>query len=439
MEGFRVTGGEKIQGQARLQGAKNAVLPILAAALLPEGETVIRDCPDIRDAQAMAGILNTLGCACRLENGQARVDSGRLCRWEMPEELSKQIRSSIFLLGPILGKLRRATVTFPGGCDIGLRPIDLHLKGLRALGVRIREDGGVIHCDGGSMRAGNVYFDYPSVGATENVMMAAVLLPGITTIHNAAREPEIEDLQNFLNVLGGRIRGAGTKVIRVEGVQSLRGAVYTPIPDRIVGGTLLCAAAATGGEIELLNARPRDLKPVTEKMKEMGCGVWEMEDGLALKAPEKLRAFSPLHTRPHPGFPTDMQAQMLALSCTAEGESVIVENVFENRLSHVEDLRRMGADIQVCGRRALVRGVAALHGARLRARDLRGGAALVVAALGARGESTVERADLIDRGYDHLETVLSGLGARVERLTGGEDERKNESGIAAPFSARSAG
>ena len=415
MEGFRVTGGEKLQGQVRLDGAKNAVLPIMAAALLPEGDTVLRDVPDIRDVEAMGSLLQTLGCRCEMSNGEMRIGSGDLNRFEMPEALSKQIRSSIFLLGPILGRLRRATVTYPGGCEIGLRPIDLHLKGLRALGVRIAEDGGVIHCDGSNMHAGDVYFDYPSVGATENVMMAAVLLPGRTTVHNAAREPEIEDLQNFLNAMGGKVRGAGTQVIEVEGAQSLRGASYTPIPDRIVGGTLLCAGAVTGGEVALQNARPRDLIPITDKLKEMGCRVWEEPDRVILAGPRRLRAFSQLQTLPHPGFPTDMQAQMLAISCVAEGTGVIVENVFENRLSHVADLCRMGADIRVSGQTAVVRGVEALRGARMSARDLRGGAALVLAALCAQGESTVERAEVIDRGYAHLETVLSGLGAKIQR------------------------
>ncbi len=416
MEGFRVQGGEKIEGQVRLQGAKNAVLPILAAALLPEGETVIRDCPDIRDVHAMADILKLLGCRCDMRRNEARIDSAGLSRWEMPEGLSKQIRSSIFLLGPILGKLRRAAVTYPGGCEIGLRPIDLHLKGLRALGVKVQEDGGVIRCDGGNMRAGDVYFDYPSVGATENVMMAAALLPGVTTVHNAAREPEIEDLQGFLNAMGGRVSGAGTQVIRIEGVEKLRGVSYTPIPDRIVGGTLLCAAAVTGGEILLRNIRPADLMPVGDKLTEMGCRIAREEAGLRLCAPKRLKAFSCLQTQPHPGFPTDMQAQMLAAACTAEGTSVIVENVFENRLSHVADLCRMGADIRVSGRTAVVSGVEKLHGAHVTARDLRGGAALVIAALCAGGESVVENVSLIDRGYAKLEDTLSGLGAKIERI-----------------------
>ena len=416
VEGFRVLGGEKIEGQVRLQGAKNAVLPILAAALLPEGETVIRDCPDIRDVHAMAGILNQLGCRCDMEGDEVRIDSADLNRWEMPEGLSKQIRSSIFLLGPILGKLRRAAVTYPGGCEIGLRPIDLHLKGLRALGVKVQEDGGVIRCDGGEMHAGDVYFDYPSVGATENVMMAAALLPGVTTVHNAAREPEVEDLQGFLNAMGGNVRGAGTQVIQIEGVKKLRGVSYTPIPDRIVGGTLLCAAAVTGGEILLSNIRPADLMPVGDKLTEMGCRISREEEGLRLRAPRRLKAFSCLQTQPHPGFPTDMQAQMLAAACTAEGTSVIVENVFENRLSHVADLCRLGADIRVSSRTAVVSGVDKLHGAAVTARDLRGGAALVIAALCAQGETVVENVSLIDRGYAKLENTLAGLGAKIERI-----------------------
>ena len=416
MEGFKVLGGEKIQGQVRLDGAKNAVLPIMAAALLPEGDTELLDCPDIRDVHAMAGILGKLGCRCRWERGRMRIENAGLHQWEMPDELSRQIRSSIFLLGPILGRLRRAAVAYPGGCEIGLRPIDLHLKGLKALGVKIAEEGGVIYCDGREMHAGDVYFDYPSVGATENVMMAAALLPGITTIHHAAREPEIEDLQAFLNAMGGKVRGAGTRVIEVEGVEKLRGITYAPIPDRIVAGTLLCAAAVTGGEILLTNAHPWDLIPVNDKLREMGCRIREGKDSLFLAAPERLKAFSQLQTRPHPGFPTDMQAQMLAASCVAEGTSVVVENVFENRLAHVADLCRMGADIRVSGRTAVVQGVESLQGLSVTARDLRGGAALVLAALAAQGETVVANAELVDRGYARLEDTLSGLGASVKRI-----------------------
>ena len=416
MEGFRVVGGEIIKGQVWLDGAKNAVLPILAAALLADDDTVIRSCPDIRDVHAMAGILAKLGRACEWRAGEMRIRSGDIRQWEMPDALSKQIRSSIFLLGPILGRMRRATVTYPGGCEIGLRPIDLHLKGLRALGVKIVDEGGMIYCDGREMHSGDVYFDYPSVGATENVMMAAALLPGVTYVHNAAREPEIEDLQEFINAMGGRVRGAGTQLIEVEGVKKLHGVIYTPIPDRIAAGTLLCAAAITGGAVRLSNVRPWDVIPVSDKLREMGCRVEETADTVTLEAPERLRAFSRLQTQPHPGFPTDMQAQMLAVSCLAEGTSVIVENVFENRFGHVADLRRMGARIQVNDRTAVVRGVPALRGMRMTARDLRGGAALVLAGLAAQGETIVENAGLIDRGYAHFEDTLSQLGARVERI-----------------------
>ena len=419
MEGFRVMGGEKIQGEARVQAAKNAVLPILAASILPEGETVIRRCPDIRDAHAMAGILSKLGCACAWSAGEMRIDASGLHHWEMPDDLSKQIRSSIFLLGPILGKLRRATVTYPGGCEIGIRPIDLHLKGLRSLGVSIAEEGGMIFCDGGNMRAGDVYFDYPSVGATENVMMAAAMLPGVTTVHNAAREPEIADLQDFINAMGGKIRGAGTQLIEIEGVRALRGVSYAPIPDRIAAGTLLCAGAMTGGEIRLKNVCPWDIIPICDKLREMGCRITEGRDAVFLSAPKRLKAFSQLQTNPHPGFPTDMQAQMLAAACVAEGTSVIVENVFENRLSHVADLCRMGADIRVNGRTAVVTGVEKLSGMAVSARDLRGGAALVLSALAAKGESVVEHAEIIDRGYERLEDTLTALGAKMERVSVG--------------------
>ena len=416
MEGFRITGGEKLRGCVRVDSAKNAVLPILAAALLPEGDTVIKDCPDILDVRAMAGILGKLGCVCEMENGVMRIQNSGLTHWEMPDALSKQIRSSIFLLGPILGRLRRATVAYPGGCEIGLRPIDLHLKGLRSLGVQISEEGGVIQCDGRNMRSGAVYFDYPSVGATENVMMAAALLPGVTTIHHAAREPEIEDLQGFINAMGGKVCGAGTPVVTIEGVEKLRGTVYTPIPDRIAAGTLLCAGAITGGEVELTNVRPGDMIPVMDKLREMGCRVREDENRLTLWAPSRLKAFSQLQTQPHPGFPTDMQSQMMALCCVAEGSSVIVENVFENRLNQVADFCRMGADIRVNGRTVVVKGVEKLRGLEVTARDLRGGAALVLAGLAAQGETFVDHIALVDRGYARLEHTLSALGAHIERI-----------------------
>lgn len=417
MEAFVVEGGVALRGEARVDSAKNAVLPILAAAVLTPEEIVLHNVPDITDVGHMAAILTMLGCRVERSGRDMTVDCGGIHSWEMPDQLSKQIRSSIFLLGPILARFRKATVTFPGGCEIGLRPIDLHLSGLRQLGVEISEEGGLIHCDGRNMHAGEVHFDYPSVGATENVMMAAVLLPGITVIHNQAREPEIADLQAFINAMGGKIRGAGTHYIAVEGVERLHGTAWTPMADRIVAGTLLAAAAITGGEITLTNAPESDMVAVTAKLREMGCRLEERPGWIHLRAPKRLTAFAQLQTQPHPGFPTDMQVQMLALLSTAEGMGVITENVFENRFTHAGDLNRMGAHILCTGRTAVVRGVPELYGARVTARDLRGGAALVLAGLRARGETLVDHAELIDRGYDHLERQLSRLGGKVRRVS----------------------
>lgn len=416
MEAFLVEGGTRLEGTLRVDSAKNAVLPILAAAILTDEDVTLEDVPQITDAQRMAEILTILGCQVERSGRRMTVRSGGLNNWEMPDSLSKQIRSSIFLLGPILSRFGKATVTYPGGCEIGLRPIDLHLRGLRSLGVKVSESGGMIHCDGAGMHAGDVYFDYPSVGATENVMMAAVLLPGETTIHNAAREPEIVDLQNMMNAMGAQVRGAGSQRIQVMGVKRLRGVTWTPMPDRIVAGTLLAAAAITGGEVELTNAPAADMMAVLSKLREMGCTIHETANTLHLQAPPRLTAFAQLQTQPHPGFPTDMQVQMLALLSVAQGTGVIMENVFENRFTHAGDLNRMGARILCSGRTAVVQGVEQLYGARVTARDLRGGAALVLAALKANGLTQVDQASLVDRGYDHLENQLSALGARIRRM-----------------------
>ena len=416
MDSFLVEGGRRLEGSIRVDSAKNAVLPLMAASVLTHDRVTLTETPDIADVSSMADILTVLGAnVTRAESGMT-IDSQGLHSWEMPDRLSKKIRSSIFLLGPILSRFRRATVTFPGGCEIGLRPIDLHLAGLKSLGVKIREEGGLIHCDGTHMRAGEVHFDYPSVGATENVMMASVLLEGETVIHNAAREPEIVDLQEMINHMGGNIRGAGGQTIRITGVKRLHGVTWQPMADRIVAGTLLAAAAITGGEIELTNAPVADMMAINVKLREMGCDLREEQRRIRLKAPARLCAFAQLQTQPHPGFPTDMQVQMLALLSTAEGTGVIVENVFENRFTHAGDLNRMGAHILCSGRTAVVRGVERLYGARVTARDLRGGAALVLAGLRAQGVTQVDQAGLIDRGYDHLERQLCALGGSVRRI-----------------------
>lgn len=415
MDVLHIRGGRRLTGEWTVHTAKNAALPIMAAAVLTSDRTVLEDCPLLSDVSHMGEILTHLGCRVTRNGRSLEIDPQGMNNHEMPDALAKKIRSSIFLLGPILTRFHKATVTFPGGCEIGLRPIDLHLSGLRQLGVEIHEEGGVIHCDGRHMQAGCVHFDYPSVGATENVMMAAVLLRGRTVISNVAREPEIVDLQHFLNRMGARVSGAGSHTIVVEGVRRLHGISYTPMPDRIVAGTLLAAAAITGGKIHLKNVPANDMYAVFSKLREMDCVLTQHEDGVTLHAPERLRPFERLQTQPHPGFPTDMQAQLLALATVASGTSILVENVFENRYGHVGDLNRMGADVLINDRTAVVKGVGELYGARVTARDLRGGAALALAGLRAVGETIVEQAHLIDRGYEHLEEALASLGAEIQR------------------------
>ena len=415
MNALRIHGGRRLTGEWRVHSAKNAVLPIMAASILTGEETRLEECPELVDVAYMADILRTLGCRIHSGDGALTIDPQNLNRHEMPDALAKKIRSSIFLLGSILARFRRATVTFPGGCEIGLRPIDLHLSGLRQLGVDVREEGGLIRCDGRHMRAGTVHFDYPSVGATENVMMAAALLKGRTVLSNVAREPEITDLQNFLNAMGARISGAGTHTVTVEGVDRLRGVSYCPMPDRIVAGTLLAAAAATGGDIRLTNVPCRDLYAVFTKMREMGCEIDEEESAVRLRAPQRLTAFQQLQTQPHPGFPTDMQAQFFALATVAQGACMIVENVFENRFKHGPELMRMGAVYTQKDRTAVIRGVEGLTGAQVTARDLRGGAALTLAGLKARGITTIYGVELIDRGYEALDGQLRALGAHITR------------------------
>lgn len=421
MESFVVRGGKRLAGSLRVDGAKNAALPILAACVLTEDDVLLRQMPDITDVRRMVDILEMLGCRVTRDGHDMTISGRGMRSHEMPDQLSKQIRSSIFMLGPILSRFRQATVTYPGGCEIGLRPIDLHLTGLRALGVVVSEEGGVIRCDGRAMHAGDVHFDYPSVGATENVMMASACLPGTTTIHNAAREPEIVDLQDFLNAMGACVHGAGSATIVVEGVERLHGAVHTPMPDRIVAGTLLAAAAITGGQVELTNAPVGDMHAINAKLREMGCAIREEPGRICLTAPERLTAFPLLQTQPHPGFPTDMQVQMLALLAVSEGTGVIVENVFENRFTHAGDLNRMGARILCTGRSAVVRGVESITGAQVTARDLRGGAALVLAGLRAQGETCVENAALVDRGYERFERQLQKLGADIRRIQHAKD------------------
>lgn len=414
MDLIRLSGGRKLSGVADAGCAKNAVLPILAACLLSGAPVTLTGFPMLTDTRNMLRILETLGCRCALDGREAVIDASKADRYEMPEALSKLLRSSIFMMGPMLGRFRRATVTYPGGCEIGLRPIELHLRGLAALGVVIREAHGMIYLDGENLRGGEVQLDFPSVGATENVMMAGVLARGTTRIHNAAREPEIQDLERFINALGGKVSGAGSDTITVEGVEALGGATYRPITDRIVAGTILAAAAITGGSARVPDAVPGDMGAVLGKLRQAGCRIDTDGPGVYLEAPERLKPVD-ISTQPFPGFPTDMQAQLMALAAVADGASVIVENVFENRFTHAPELRRMGAEILVVNRTAVVRG-GRLTGARVAAKDLRGGAALVLAGLAAEGVTEIEHVELIDRGYESIERTMSLLGADIRRI-----------------------
>lgn len=410
-----VTGGTRLSGTAKIPGAKNAVLPILAASLLTEEPVLLRNCPHLLDVEHMLSILRTLGVRTAWEGNTIRLEPADAAGFEMPAHLSKEIRSSIFMLGPLLARFGRAHCTFPGGCDIGNRPIDLHLAGLAALNVKIDEECGNILCDGRDMKAADIHLDYPSVGATENLMMAAVAAPGRSVVSNAAREPEILDLQLFLNTLGYRVSGAGTSTIVIEGGGRGNAAEYTVMPDRIVAGTLMCAAAITAGEIKLTDVCPQDMGPVIAKLREAGCRIETGADTVALTGPERPGELKLVETFPHPGFPTDMQAQIFALCSVADGASIIVENVFENRFKHAAELARMGACSTVKDRTAIVRGVRELTGTEVYARDLRGGAALCLAALRARGETAIRRAEVIDRGYERIEETLNQLGAKIRR------------------------
>lgn len=418
MASIVVSGGRPLGGSIRVSGAKNAALPILAGSLLTKAPVKLENCPRLRDVDNMLAILTELGVEAVWKDGALELDSSRAHSYVMPQGPSKELRSSIFMLGSLLGRFGHAVCTHPGGCEIGHRPIDLHIKGLTMLGADVREVHGLIVCDGEHLTAADIHLDYPSVGATENIIMAAVGAEGETLIHNAAREPEIEDLQEFLNAQGHEISGAGSSTVCILGKRSGRNDAaveHRIMPDRIVAGTLLCAAAITGGEVTLTGAAPAHLGSVIAKLREAGCQIGVRGQSIRLVAPERPGEIKLIETLPYPGFPTDMQAQFFALCCVAGGTSVIVENVFENRFKHGAELQRMGAIFTQKDRTIIIRGVEKLTGARVTARDLRGGAALAIAGLAAEGETVVENAEFIDRGYERLEEMFRALGADIRR------------------------
>ncbi len=410
-----INGGARLEGELSIQGAKNAALPVFAAALLTEEPVTIYNWPAISDVYHMLSILEHIGAYVEYEKDRLIIDTQRALRWEMPDRLAKEIRSSIFMMGPILARFKMARFTYPGGCEIGTRPIDLHLRGLKNLGVNVTEAGGHIMCEGKKLHGGDVHLDYPSVGATENLMMAAALAPGNTVIRNAAREPEIVELQNVLNLMGSNVKGAGTSNIYIEGKSRLGGFTYTCIPDRIVAGTFMVAAVVTEGKITLKNIIPEHLFALTAKLKEAGAKIKVYEDAITVEGEGRPREMHLIETGPYPGFPTDMQAQMCTAASIAKGTSIIVESVFDNRLKHVSELLRMGANIVTKSNVAIIKGVEYLHGAEVTAMDLRGGAALVLAGLCAQGRTVVDQAKLIDRGYETFESELKSLGADIRR------------------------
>lgn len=410
-----IDGGNRIGGEIRVGGAKNSVLPILAATVLNGGVNVVHDIPKLLDVDIMEKILISLGCLVKRENGTIIVDSKNITEYEIPEELVRQMRSSIIFLGAMLSRFGKVKVSYPGGCEIGPRPIDLHLKSLREMGAKIEEKHGFLNCEAKKLKGCDIQLDFPSVGATENIMLAGVFAEGITIIRNAAREPEIIDLENFLNAMGAKVSGAGTATIRVEGVEKLYGVEHNIIPDRIVASTYLVATAITKGEIVLKNIIHEHLQSILYKLRESGCIIQTYNHSLKLIAPKEIKAIESIRTLPYPGYPTDMQAQMMALMTLSNGITIITENIFENRYKHANELVRMGANIKVDGRIAVVKGVPKLSGATVRAHDLRGGVALVLAGLAAEGRTIVESMKHVDRGYENIQEVLSSLGAKVKR------------------------
>lgn len=410
-----ITGGTALHGELTIQGSKNSVLPILAATLLARGTCVIENCPRLRDVDAARRILRRLGCRVRRDGAALEVDSAPMDGCAIPEALMREMRSSVIFLGAILARQGRAELSYPGGCELGPRPIDLHLAALRALGAEITERGGALHCAATGLRGTELVLALPSVGATENALLAACGAAGTTIICNAAREPEIVDLQNFLCAMGARVRGAGGSVITVECGAPLHGCRYRIIGDRIVCATYLCAAAAAGGEVRLHGVSPRAVSTVTSSLAESGCTIASEGESITLKSSGALRAVRPVRTAPYPGFPTDAQPLLMAALARSAGSSVFVENMFESRYRHVDELARMGADIRVAGRVAVVNGVGTLHGAVVRGTDLRGGAALTLAGLAAEGVTRVSGVEHIDRGYAALERDLAALGARITR------------------------
>ena len=417
MSEYIIKGGKKLEGEVNISGSKNASLPIIAASILNGGKSTLYNVPKIHDTEMMFEILKILGAVVEKKKNKVIIDTSKIEKYEIPENLMRQMRSSVILVGGLLGKHRKATFSYPGGCDIGTRPIELHLKAFEKLGININKNYGNIECFCDRIIGEKIDLDFPSVGATENAILTSCLADGITIINNAAREPEIIDLQNFLNKMGAKIKGAGSSHIEIEGVKQLKDVSYNVMPDRIETGTFLCLAAINRSNMIIQNADANHITPVVDKLEEMGCNLKIEKNQIEIKTPKKLKVID-IKTMPYPGFPTDMQSIFVALLTTVKGTSVVVENIFENRYRFAQELVRMGAKITIEGKTAIIKGVKKLYGASVNATDLRGGAALVLAGSVARGTTKIENIEYILRGYENFITKLQKLGLDIEMIKG---------------------
>ena len=418
MEKFVVNGGYRLVGEVTVSGAKNAAVAILPATILAQGVCVLENVPNISDVSVLTNILRQLGAAIRvIDKTTLEIDTTNVSSCEVPYEMTRRIRASYYLMGVLLGRFRKASVSLPGGCDLGVRPIDQHIKGFEALSASVNLEHGMVNVEASQLVGSQVYLDVVSVGATMNIMLAAVTAKGMTVIENAAKEPHIVDLANFLNSMGADVMGAGTDVIKIRGVNRLYGTTYSIIPDQIEAGTYMVAAAATGGNVLVKNVIPKHLEPITARLRKTGAFVEEYDDAVRvwrdLKRPQKTN----VKTMPHPGFPTDMQPQMTVLLTVAEGTSIVTEGVMDSRFRYVDELRRMGANIQVDGKVAVVEGVKELNGAPVMATDLRAGAALLIAGLVAKGATEIEGIAYVERGYQDIQRKLISLGADIKKVT----------------------
>ena len=412
MSKFIIQGGKKIEGEVRISGSKNAALPIIAATVLIKGKTILYNVPNIQDVQTMFEIIREIGGKVTKKNNKIIIDTSKIHTYEIPESLMRKMRSSVILAGAIIGKYNRANFSYPGGCEIGSRPIDLHLKGFEKLGINIKEEYGEIICNAEKIIGTQIHLDFPSVGATENIILAACLAEGTTILTNAAKEPEIEDLVKFLNKAGAKISGSGTDKIEILGVRRLSEISYNIMPDRIEAGTYLVAGAITGGKVKITNANPAHIEPILDKLEEANCILEIGKSYVQIKAPKRIKAVD-IKTMPYPGFPTDMQSIFGALLSTAKGTSIITENIFENRYKYIQELNRMGAKINVEGRTAVIKGTRKIQGANVVASDLRGGAALIIEALTAKGITQIDNIHYILRGYENIEEKLKKLGTKI--------------------------